>query len=624
MLTFLPRSWEGHSRLRSGRARSTRALAALVCAAAAALCSAAAAQANTPVTGAAFTTVNENIDGTGHCQNGNPNVNCNIYAGKLYVWLNGGPDVAYVGDGEYFFAVLEPGGQADPNDDAAKNLSDGANGDYTDRTFTVSGGNVTYAGSHDLDSNKIRLMPYDDTSNPGGTYIMAICSLADGYPARASDCKYDTFKVKQGEDVKGLPLTVTKDAAGSDKNTFAWQIAKSADKTIVKQVGGNATFNYTVTATRDGGTISDVKVTGTISVFNPNLDDTDATVPVGGVNVTDTLSDGTQCTVSDGSDVTLSAAKTEFAYSCDLGALPQGELDNTVTVTWADQFLDNGSTMDAGHADFTFKSIAFGETKIDECVNVADSWAGPLGTACLGDANPRSFTYSRTIAVPQYGCQSYDNTATFTAIDTGATGSASQTVTVCGPAKTGALTIGFWQNKNGQGIITGGAAVSGVCKSGTWLRQYSPFQDLSATATCAQVGTYATNGIKAANASGAAMNAMLKAQMLATALDVYFSDPGLGANKINAPAPIGGVAIDLTLICKTIDGSGGTATCGGVYQNTSGAFGGATSRTVAQLLADAAGQSNAGGSVWYGQVKATQELAKNTFDAINNQVAFAA
>jgi len=119
------------------------------------------------------------------------------------------------------------------------------------------------------------------------------------------------------------------------------------------------------------------------------------------------------------------------------------------------------------------------------------------------------------------------------------------------------------------------------------------------------------------------MNAMLKAQMLATALDVYFSDPALGGNKINAPAPIGGVSIDLTMICKMIDGSGGTATCSGTYQNTSSAFGGASSLTVSQILAYAASQSNVGGSVWYSQVKATQELAKNTFDTINNQVAFA-
>ena len=77
-----------------------------------------AAQANTPVNGAAFTTTNTNVDGTGHCKNGNEDVNCNIYDSKNAVWLNGGPAVAYVGDGNYFFAVLAPGGQADPNDGA--------------------------------------------------------------------------------------------------------------------------------------------------------------------------------------------------------------------------------------------------------------------------------------------------------------------------------------------------------------------------------------------------------------------------------------------------------------------------------------------------------------------------
>src|SRR5690348_8116990 len=118
------------------------------------------------------------------------------------------------------------------------------------------------------------------------------------------------------------------------------------------------------------------------------------------------------------------------------------------------------------------------------------------------------------------------------------------------------------------------------------------------TATCSQVATYVYNVIKAANASGASMNAMLKAQMLATALDVYFSDPALGGNKIGAPAPIGGVTIDLTTICKVIDGSGGTAICGGSYENVSSAFGGASSLTVSQMLIYAASQSNAGGITW--------------------------
>jgi hypothetical protein len=46
--------------------------------------------------------------------------------------------------------------------------------------------------------------------------------------------------------------------------------------------------------------------------------------------------------------------------------------------------------------------------------------------------------------------------------------------------------------------------------------------------------------------------------------------------------------------------------------------------TVLQMLGYAAAMSNPGGSNWYGQVKATQVLAKDAFDAINNQVAFSA
>ena len=121
----------------------------------------------------------------------------------------------------------------------------------------------------------------------------------------------------------------------------------------------------------------------------------------------------------------------------------------------------------------------------------------------------------------------------------------------------------------------------------------------------------------AIRAQTAAMNAMLKAQMLATALNVYFSDPALGGNQIGAPAPIGGVAIDLTQICFPI-GSG--PSCGG-YENDSAAFGG-TPKTVLQMLSYAAGQSNAGGSTWYGNVKAAQQPAKDAFDAVNNGVAF--
>ncbi|MBK9712742.1 MAG: hypothetical protein IPO81_15730 [Kouleothrix sp.] len=583
-----------------------------------------AVSANSPVNGAAFTTVNESVDGTGHCKNGNPNTNCNIYDGKEFVWMNGGPSTAYVGDGTYFFAVLDPGGQADPNDGAAKNLSDDYD-TYTNRTFSVSGGTVTYGGSHDFANNKIRLMPYADTTNPGGVYILAICSLADGYPANASDCKYDAFKVQEGEVVNGEPLTISKNADGAYDNTYTWTIAKSVDKTYVTQASGNVTFTYTVSVGHDAGTSSNVTVSGTITVFNPN----DA--PVVG-DVSDILSDGTVCSVTGGSTATFQKGDNEFAYSCDLSGLPQGQLDNTASVSWSEQLLNNGALLAAGSANFTFSDISFTENAIDECVSVSDSYAGALGTVCVGDDNPTSFTYTRTVPVVANACVDYDNTATFTTNDTGATGSASQTVTVCGPVK-GGLTMGFWQNPNGQNIIKSSPTTStlvgtktiAVCNVGTWLRTtYAPFADLKSNATCAEVATYVTNVIKAANASGAAMNAMLKGQMLATALDVYFSDTTIFGSNPPIKAYNGGytnlgsVKVDLTKVCKNI--AGGCT----IYENTSSAFGGATSLTVSQLLSYAASQSNAGGSAWYGQVKATQELAKDTFDAINNQVAFVA
>ena len=56
------------------------------------------------------------------------------------------------------------------------------------------------------------------------------------------------------------------------------------------------------------------------------------------------------------------------------------------------------------------------------------------------------------------------------------------------------LGIGFWANENGKAIIAAGGSTDGVCDAGTYLRGYAPFADLSATATCDQVASYAAGG----------------------------------------------------------------------------------------------------------------------------------
>jgi hypothetical protein len=174
------------------------------------------------VSGAAFTTFNAHVDGAGKDICKNSAINCNIYGAKEYVWLNGGPTANGLGpDGDYFFAVLVPGGQPNPNDGGDKNLSDDYDC-YSNRTFTVTDGEVSaYSGyacggsypfqtKHWLDDGKsgpkpndkppyIRLFPYADTTNNGGVYILAICSLEGGYPVEPRDCKYDAFKVRQGK-----------------------------------------------------------------------------------------------------------------------------------------------------------------------------------------------------------------------------------------------------------------------------------------------------------------------------------------------------------------------------------------------------------------------------------------
>jgi hypothetical protein len=370
-----------------------------------------------------------------------------------------------------------------------------------------------------------------------------------------------------------------------------------------------------VKVTHDSGTDGNRQVNGNIDVTNPN------DFAVNNVDVTDAVDNGGTCVVS-GSPVNIPESSTvTLSYSCtyNTSAPASDSGTNTATATWDNTLYDTPNNSAVGTQTFDFGAVS--PNLVDECVSVTDSYAGSLGTACVGDANPKTFNYGRTITIPAHDCTSYDNTATFTTNDKGATGSDSETVTVCGPAKSGALTMGFWQNKNGQNIIKNYCGGTSGTTLKAYLTQYNQFKDLSGT-SCNDIAAYVYNTIKVANAGGSSMNAMLKAQDLASKLDVYFGTANLGGNRIGAAVNIASVSFDLTKICKMIDSSAGTATCSGTFQNVSSAFGGATCMTIDQMNAYASTQSNVGGTTWYGNVKSVQEMAKNAFDAINNGVAF--
>jgi hypothetical protein len=757
---------------------------------------------------AAFTTFDAT---TGGCFDSPNGVDCNNYAAKGDVYMNGGPGGGSLNDGTYYFVVLAPGFQnggfldganGNLSDTTASNGGTGSSGDLiVNRTFSMLGGVMTYSGTHSLGTDPqghqiIQLMPYDDTPNPGGVYILAICSINAKSP---SDCKYDAFRISAGTGnctsecggpatltvckfwdqndnnalddepllgawpitakysdgnngtvtdtentvntvVAGVPdpslgcatftvnipdgtnsvnvtlseassplagsvycasggcplntpsgswfqtapfvggavqptetvtvnvgdvdiappfgnditlsaPSVTKTAAGAYTDTYTWGIQKAVDKTLVEQIGGTVTFTYTVTVTHDAGTISNIGVTGTIAIFNTNTDTNGNTIPVTIDSVSDVLSDNTTCKVSNSGPVTLSGPETDLTYSCVLLTVP-GSDTNTVTINWSTQY---GGSLAGGSASFTSPTISFTPTLVDNCVTVTDTLGGSLGTACVGtDPNPKTFTYQNTVNVPTNNCTTVNNTATFTTNTTGTTGSASQSVEVCGPAKTGALTMGYWQNKNGQNIVLKDSGTN--CQAlRTWLNKFNEYNDLTST-TCGSspsLGAKSASGvvgyvyttIKNATCSSTSKtcNTMLKAQDLATSLDVYFSDPTLGGNQIGAPGPIGGVSIDLAKICQMIDGSGGTATCSGTFEDASSEFApgpysdaagscpaaitqtnGSKPMTVMCMLENAATwATGTGGATWYSNVKATQTVAKDAFDAINNGVAFA-
>jgi hypothetical protein len=440
-------------------------------------------------------------------------------------------------------------------------------------------------------------------------------------------------------------LTVSKDATGSYSKTYTWGITKGACAhgvtpctQTVDAAGASVTFDYTVKVTNNGGTIGGIKVTGTIVVTNPNA----AAVTID--SVTDKLSTGQSCTVTNGGSQSIAANSSTPAsgqagaitYECDItGSTVPTKLFNTATVNWSQQTLSNGLLLVGNSASFTYpdavttpNGISFSQTSTPgKCITVTDTFNGALtpytlGTFCADGtksgvgtspavtasyvAPTWTLTYSRTISVIADTCTPYLNTATFSGanITSGLKGSDSATVNVCGPVK-GGLTMGFWQNSNGQTIINKYCGGTSGTSLFTYLTGFNPFKDLSSS-KCSDIASYVYTVIKndgGINCGGINCNTLLKAQMLATALNVYFSDPALGGNKIGAPLPIGGVKVDITAFKV--------------------AFNNQTCLKVSDMLTYAASQSTSGGLVsWYNQVRATQERAKSAFDAINNQVAF--
>lgn len=222
------------------------------------------------LSGAGFTTFDTTLKG---CLDNPTGVDCNNYAAKTDVFMNGGPTAGGIQDGCYYFSVLVPGDQNGGFlDGATGNLSDttvgGTAGDLgsgdllTNRTFCVTGHLITsYSGSHLEGTDPqgdlvIQLAPFDDTSNPGGVYILAICQVGATSP---SQCKFDAFRAPLSvppppPSVGGILRVCKYYDANADgiNNTgdslIAWDFELPPDPSTVADTGVNTCVDYQFTS----------------------------------------------------------------------------------------------------------------------------------------------------------------------------------------------------------------------------------------------------------------------------------------------------------------------------------------------------------------------------------------
>jgi large repetitive protein len=264
-----------------------------------------------------------------------------------------------------------------------------------------------------------KLVCVDPTSNSSVSGAVATVNLVSN---ETVTCTYTDTK-----EPDKLDLTVSKNATPSFIRTYHWGISKNVDKTEVDIAdGGSATFNYQVDVTHDNGTNSGWQVTGQITVNNPNA------FSVSGVSVTDSIDPNATCSVTGGSSTIAANSSATFNYTCTYSAAPAASSQtNTATASWTPFGSPNNSA--SGTASVNWSPVT--PTLVDETVSVSDPNAPnpPFpATVTYTDPSPKSFTYSKTFTGdPAGACTSHNNTATFTTNDTGATGSAGQTVKVC-------------------------------------------------------------------------------------------------------------------------------------------------------------------------------------------------
>lgn len=270
-------------------------------------------------------------------------------------------------------------------------------------------------------TTEVTTAPYTPTA-AGWTCFRAEFTSTSSYYSNQTHTNATTeCLLKQAQD-----LTVGTTAVPAFGRAYHWTIAKTVDTSVVDiPAGGTASSHYTVTV---GHTSADSAWTlsGVITVTNPNP------VAITGVTVTDAVSNGGTCVVTNGTGVTVpGSGQVTRSYQCTYAAAPSPSLGtDTATVTWSPTaaFTPDGTATGTHAADFT----GVATTTTDQVVNLTDTAYGSLGTLdAAGATNPTLFHYTVDRSGVAGTCTTYPNTATFTSTSSSATGSASASVDVC-------------------------------------------------------------------------------------------------------------------------------------------------------------------------------------------------
>jgi len=252
----------------------------------------------------------------------------------------------------------------------------------------------------------------------------------------------------------GADLQVSKTAEGSYTRSFDWQLTKSVDRGVVKQVSGYVALTFNVKAEQLHCNDTNFQVSGDIVVKNNNTwQSVDA-------SVSDVITDF-KCQIDGGTTITVDASSQKtLSYTCTRPVPSNWPIaidgQNEATATWDKIAYKTPSGDGSAQASFQFRPDAPSH-KVGEVVVVTDNGDElfELTGNCFSPVSKET-TYTRQILVPTTGCTQIVNNAAIYFADSGADNKHTvQTISyVCGPAPTVfGRTIGFWQNKNGQAII---------------------------------------------------------------------------------------------------------------------------------------------------------------------------